>query len=170
MRWFIVWQSLARHRKFIRLTPELRGAWLTLALWAASGEPRGTLEDRGTVEELLRRDGFTDPAAMLDGLIGVGLLEDAGDRIALHDWWGWERYPSDLPDATRERKRRSRTNRSDVTTGHDSHESVTPTESTERTDRKNTRSRANGYDSLIVEDAGEPVKNSYYSLIVGDSK
>jgi hypothetical protein len=130
MRWIRVYgESLQSDRRWIRLSMEERGAWISLAFFASSPEEPGALADRETAELLLRRDGATDPARLLDALLASGLVElvEEESAVAFTEAIDWtQRAPSDEPAATRERKRRERRRRqesravtSPVTTSHE---------------------------------------------------
>ena len=99
--WGKLHASTLNHRKFLRSTPEERGAWLTLLLYALNST---TDEDLGTADDvtaMLRREGYTDPEATLIRLIELGWLDRDGSRHVLHDWADWQ--PDDPTGATRKR-------------------------------------------------------------------
>lgn len=155
MRWFTVQGSLRDHAKWLDLDPVARGGWITLMLIAHSQEPRWRLGQRPTVEKLLRREGFDAPGAVIDALLQVALVDDRDGELWVHDADQWQRKPSDDPEATRERQRRSRATRKADDASHAVSRPVTPTDrQTDSTNRQNahTRAKGSGYDSLIVED------------------
>lgn len=144
--------------RFMALTMDQRGAWITLAHVASISSDAGILKDRQTAELLLRRDGAAAPAELLDGLLAAGMVtigeDGAVDFPVGIDWT--MRKPSDEPERVRERVQRHR----DSKRGGDVTPPVTPGNDRgeeRRGDKKRgstARARANGggYDSLIVED------------------
>jgi hypothetical protein len=113
MRWIMVWVNLLAHPKFISLSMEARGAWLTLLLYASSMEPeRWRFRSRDHAALLLKHHGANDPAGSVATLIEAGLLNElAGGGLEIHDHADWQRYLSDTPEGRAERQRRSRANR-----------------------------------------------------------
>ncbi|MEX1068848.1 MAG: hypothetical protein WEE67_00305 [Chloroflexota bacterium] len=106
---------------------ELRGAWITLMAYAAVQEPvRWRFRNREHAALLLRREGVSEPEAMVEALIERAWLDVLTDsQIEMHDHTDWQRYLSDMPDQRAERKRRSRAGheelqQSSVTSGHES--------------------------------------------------
>lgn len=93
------------------------GSFVALLSWRTlEGSPEFTRDDAG----LFALD------VDMDALQRVGLLTPDGFDPESWDTWRPQRYPSETPEATRERKRRSRaaddvtTSHEPVTTGHDS--------------------------------------------------
>jgi hypothetical protein len=103
--WGKLHASTLNNRKFIRSTPEERGAWVTLLLYALNST---TDDDLGTADDvvaMLRREGFPDPAAMLQRLVELGWIERDGGNHVLHDWSDWQ--PDDPTGAKRKRALRA---------------------------------------------------------------
>jgi hypothetical protein len=96
----------------MRLSMEQRGAWISLGTVACALHPRGEFESREHAELLLRREGATDPAPLVEALIACHLLDELEDgRLVFHNWDRWQRKPSDMPEARTERSRRHREGR-----------------------------------------------------------
>jgi hypothetical protein len=99
--WGKLYAAMLNHRKFLRSTPEERGAWVTLFLYALNST---TDEDLGTADDvtaMLRREGFADPQASLTRLVELGWIDQEGTRHLLHDWHDWQ--PDDPTGAKRKR-------------------------------------------------------------------
>lgn len=99
--WGKVHGSMLNHPKFLRSTPEERGAWLTLFLYALNSP---TDADLGTVEDVvarLRREGFRKPEPTLGRLVELHWLDEDRNRYAIHDWNEWQ--PDDPTGARRKR-------------------------------------------------------------------
>lgn len=117
--------ALATHEKWLGLSLEQRGAWVSLLLLSYGQEARGEYRSRGSVELLLKREGAEEAAALIDALVKARLLDVTETGIRFHDFFDWNaRFPSDEAEATRERKRRSRA-RSRVPSLHDASRDVT---------------------------------------------
>lgn len=91
--WIEVHQSLATHRKTGRLLRRLGitrneaiGIVVTLWLWAMDNAPDGVLAgiEANDIADALRWD--NDPKQLLDALIGAGFIDQASDRLVIHDW------------------------------------------------------------------------------------
>jgi hypothetical protein len=136
MIWLVVWNSIASHPKWLALTIEQRGAWITLICHASVQEPdRWRFRDATHAALLLRRDGVGEPEAMVNSLIEARWLDVTEDgRLEIHDHADWQRYPSNMPDATAERKRRSRSR--GVTSSHESVTSGAEPVTTRREERR----------------------------------
>jgi hypothetical protein len=129
MKWFRIFgPSLLTNPKWLALTMEERGAWITVMANASAMEPPWTFRDIAHVTALLRREGAAEAESLIGRLIEERLLDVCGDsQIEIHDYDQWQVvYPSDRPEATRERKQRSRAAKkaahtavSKVTSGHD---------------------------------------------------
>jgi hypothetical protein len=111
VRWYAVHHELATNAKWLRLSLEERGAWVTLLTIAAGGADRGSLRDRATAEALLRRDtGQTVDAAreLVSTLIAAEWIDEDPDsgRLTFHDFDLWQlrvKKPSDWPEEIRRR-------------------------------------------------------------------
>lgn len=111
MKWFAVQLSLAAHPKFVTLPMEVRGAWITLMLYAPVQPTPWVFATRQHAVRILNVI-TSDGDHLVQTLIDVGLLDALPDgRLEIHDHEQWQLYPSDLPDQTAERQRRSRANR-----------------------------------------------------------
>lgn len=139
----VLGEPLQSDRRWLRLSIEQRGAWITLALFASSPEEPGSLADRDTAELLLIREGVADPGPLLEALAAREMIEFATDGSIEFpvgiDWTA--RAPSAEPEATRERKRRSRIRQRSSRGGHDESRPVT-TERVERDEREGSRAGA----------------------------
>lgn len=154
MKWFKVWgPSLANHHKWIAMTLEQRGAWISMLTLASCLEPPWTaFRGRDHLTQLLTREGASDPLPLIDRFVELTLLDELADGgLAIHDIAVWQpKYPSDEPAATRERKRRSRLMHSEptatepeasrVVTSESRHRETEDTEETEETDGSGTHS------------------------------
>lgn len=129
MRWFKVWGSgLQTNPKWLALSLEERGAWITLMTIASALEPAWRFQSAEHAGMLLGREGADNAGALLDRLIEMRLFDLMDDdAVVVHDYSQWQKYPSDAPEATRERQRRSRAARAPfpieevrVTARHDS--------------------------------------------------
>jgi hypothetical protein len=116
VRWFAIHHELATNPKWLDLSMDERGAWISLLTIAAAAEERGTLRDRATAAALLQREmrQASRPAAhLVDTLIELGLIDEDedGGTISFHDFDEWQlriKKPSDWPEAIRERVERHR--------------------------------------------------------------
>lgn len=112
--WFKIWgPQLVGSDKWADLDPETRGAWITLLIQGSTQAPECRWSRR-RAEAVLRGDGFPDPAGSLAALLSAGMLDADGDQLQAHDWDEWQAsrsYPSETPEAWRERKRRQRDSR-----------------------------------------------------------
>lgn len=142
MKWFRIYgAALLLSPKWLVLSMEARGGWVTLMALASAMEPPGRFGSLDHAVRLLAREGAEKPEELLARLIECRLVDrlDNGS-IELHDWADWQaRYPSDEPQATRERQRRSRATR--AATGNQSpllpsHEHVTRSHEQRETDGK----------------------------------
>src|SRR5688500_2617985 len=131
--WFRVYsRQVLQHPKFKDLSHAELGAWLDIraAVDLMDGEP---LADR--TEAILRlRRRTRNPVKLLDRLIEIHLLDqlETGE-IAVHDLDDHDRrYPSDAPEAVKERVTRHRKKRNDVTSPP-SNEDVTDPRTQEET-------------------------------------
>jgi hypothetical protein len=106
------------HRKFVSLTFEGRGGLLTLMLIGHAAKPGWLLGDRETVELLLRREGCSDAAGVLDELLQRGWLDEEEGELWLHDADDWQRKPSDHPEAVKRRVRAHRARKRGETPGN----------------------------------------------------
>jgi hypothetical protein len=110
MHWFAVKQAIATNRKWMGLTMDERGAWISLMAIAAANFPRGTLPDRDTAVALLERDGAPNAAELANSLIAKGWIDEDG-VLTMHDFEDEQlsiRKPSDRPEAVRERVKHHR--------------------------------------------------------------
>ena len=123
--WVPLQSSTIANAKWIRSSIEERGAWATAILVALHGDPEGTVV-HDTLVAHLEAGRASDPEALIARLVKLRLLDVLDEnRYLVHDretHWPLYRGPSDLPDAARERKRRSR----HVTRCHDMSRDVTP--------------------------------------------
>lgn len=124
--WFPVYaRAIRNHAKFAGLTHAEIGAWTVLRAEAEMLGDEPFVNDGAAVHVLLRRSTAKEAARQLAKLIAVGLLDVAEDgHVSIHDLKEHSgRYPSDEPDATRDRQEKSRDRRNGhepVTTSHDS--------------------------------------------------
>ena len=96
-------------RKWLAMSLEQRGAWITLMTIASNLQPRWRFESRDHAVLILRRDGALAPEKLVDDLINLRLFDEVtGEEVVVHDYQDWQRYPSDTPEARTERSRRSR--------------------------------------------------------------
>jgi len=109
MRFFrVLGAELMSDRRWLRLTMEERGAWVSLAV--AASMTQGSITDRDTAELLLSREGAGDSAGMLDRLAAAGLIEcPVDDPVAFPVGVDWTlRPPSAEPERVRVRVARHR--------------------------------------------------------------
>lgn len=111
MDWFTVNGSLRDHPKWTSLSPEGRGAWITL-MTIGHGQPgrmRWTLGPYLHVMELLRREGFGDPARVMVELAARRLIDVTHNGVvSMHDASKHQKFPSDLAHRRTERSTRSK--------------------------------------------------------------
>jgi hypothetical protein len=134
-RWFRVYaRQIEEHPKFREMSGLELGAWLALRS-AAELRDRAVIRDWDEAVLILRRRRIPNPKAMLQRLVDLTLFDVEDGRVVVHDRADHDRpqYPSDSPEATAERKRRSRAESNgheDVTSrdgeGHDTHAGVQP--------------------------------------------
>lgn len=92
MAWLQIHQSLVNHRKTIKLAralgvprPQVIGHLVLLWLWALDNAPDGHLEDDAeTIAEVAMWP--DDPAAFVQALVSVRLLDPVDDGHDIHDW------------------------------------------------------------------------------------
>lgn len=161
--WGMVHASMLSHRKFILLTFEERGVWLTLLLYGLNSPSDDDLGNDAEIVAILHREGVEDAQAMLRRLVELRWLDRRGRRYRIHDWADWQ--ADDPTGAKRQRRWRSR-----QVTGlsRDSHVTVTrqsrtrgeekreqgilprsPSANARRASRSNARST---YDDLLIGD------------------
>lgn len=136
-RWFRVYaRQVDEHAKFRDLSVVELGAWMALRSEAELRD-RAMIRSADEAVLILRRRRTPRPRAVLAHLIDLRLFDvDADGRLTVHDRADHDRpqYPSDAPDQSAERKRRSRASHESVTTrdmsggdsGHDTHARVQP--------------------------------------------
>jgi hypothetical protein len=118
--WFPVYAApIKNHRKFEELTLAELGAWLRIRgeVELVGDEPISRRAACAVLSPFARR-----PDPFLDRLVADGLFDVTDDgRLAVHDLEDNRpgAFPSDAPEATRERKRKSRVSRPE---SHDGHE------------------------------------------------
>ena len=88
MRWFKVWGSgLQTNPKWLALSLEERGAWITLMTIASALEPAWCFQGAEHAGMLLGREGAENAQALLDRLIEVRLLDVTDDgALVVHDY------------------------------------------------------------------------------------
>lgn len=124
-RWFRVYaRQVRQHPKFRGLNMTQLGAWLTLRSEAELRDG-AVFTDRAEAALMLKRRGCPRPAAMVDGLIALRLFDERDDgALEVHDRADHDRqtFPSDDPDAVKERvqRHRKRKRNEDVTSRNDS--------------------------------------------------
>lgn len=123
-RWFRVYaRQVEHHPKFRCLTGVELGAWMALRS-ACELRDSFLLADRAEALLILRRRRIARPAHILDRLIEARLFDlDDDGSVLVHDRQDHDRpkYPSDEPEETAERKRRSRAVTSRDNDSHDTH-------------------------------------------------
>lgn len=107
----VVKAALAGKTKWIDLSWSAKAGWFVLFLNSITTE--GFYDSRAQAERILKRDGCRRGANLvIDELGQRRFLDELPDgRLYMHDWKDHQlryRAPSDTPEATRERKRRSR--------------------------------------------------------------
>jgi len=137
MDWFRLYSEIRRDPKIRRLTPEERWLWVAVLCIASDSPKRGYLliSDDFPYEAIDIADEAALPVDVtekgLDKLIRFGLLERDENGTYYVPKWDERQYdnPSDTPEATRERKRRSRERKkSEQDASRVSHDNVTSNE------------------------------------------
>jgi hypothetical protein len=111
MKWFRLYHDLPNDRKLKRFTTEQKWAWVVLLCVASESSQRGLIHDEDE-EDLSDHCGFEskqDFQYFLDKLRQKGMIEHTERGIKIVHWE--ERQyskPSDLPEATKQRKRKQR--------------------------------------------------------------
>ena len=123
MAWIELHQSLPSSRKTLRLKARLKlktsqavGHLCLIWLWALDNAPDGDLS-AVSPGELAEVADFNSRRAgeFLEALIDAGFVDQAGERLALHDWGDYGGRYVELRRRNAERKRQSRARHSAVT-------------------------------------------------------
>jgi hypothetical protein len=103
-RWFRLYDRLLDDPKAQRLPPDVFKGWINLLCLASRNN--GELPALADIAFALR---ITDREAdsLVQALMAAGLLEDAGERVAPHNWHELQ-YRSDADPTAADRKRRQR--------------------------------------------------------------
>lgn len=103
--WGKLHASMLTSPKFIRSTPEERGAWVTVLLYAFNSPTDDELGTEGDIVAILHREGFADPEAMLRRLVQLHWIDRRARHYVVHDWADWQ--PDDPTGAKRKRALRT---------------------------------------------------------------
>jgi hypothetical protein len=111
MKWFRLYHDLPNDRKLKRFSTEQKWAWVVLLCVASESSQRGLIHDEDE-EDLADHCGFEskqDFQYFLDKLRQKGMIEHIEGGIKITHW-DERQYskPSDLPEATKQRKRKQR--------------------------------------------------------------
>lgn len=108
-RWFKQW-NVTTDASWLEASLTERGALATFEQLTMSSTPRFTIRSRAGVEALMRSHGADAPGDLVGRLLELRLLEELPDgSIEVTGWRERQpKYPSDAPDAARERKQRQR--------------------------------------------------------------
>lgn len=109
--WVPVYTSILTSEKYLDLSLRERGAWLHVLLLGAVAKPEGQFR-RTALARLLDRErdhdeAYPDGNAMVAALVSVGLLDEEGEVVSIHDRDHWQkamRGPSDDPEVKRLRE------------------------------------------------------------------
>lgn len=154
--WGKLHASTLNNRKFIRSTPEERGAWVTLLLYALNSTTDDDLGNAADIVAMLRREGFPDPEATLQRLVELGWIDRDGSHHVLHDWSDWQ--PDDPTGAQRKRAWRDlrhgtgRSRRRGEERGEERILPLSPSMHGQRPSRSNGRA---SFDDLLEGDDGD---------------
>lgn len=131
MKWFRVYAEIKDDPKVLELDFEQRWLWLSLLAMASDSSERGVVtfvRMRGLAASL--RCDETTLTTALELLADLDMIEVGDGRITITHWED-RQYdkPSDAPEATRDRKRRSRARHAVSRESGVTEQDVTPTES-----------------------------------------
>jgi hypothetical protein len=109
--WVPVYTSTLVSDKYLSLSLRERGAWLHVLLLGAVTKPEGEFR-RTALTRLLDRevddpDPLTNGESLVAALVSVGLLDEQGEIVSIHDKDHWQkayRGPSDDPEVKRLRE------------------------------------------------------------------
>jgi hypothetical protein len=113
MKWFRLYHDLPNDRKLIKFSVQQKWAWVVILCLASESKTRGIVigEDESDIADYCGFDSTQDYLYFLDKLRQKDMIEpiEGGFKIT---HWDERQYikPSDLPEATKERKRKQRSN------------------------------------------------------------